>query len=281
MKNNGQVIERYMKHLETWGKSTNTILAYKSDISLFTKFISKPLSETTILDMDDYLYEIKDLKSRSKNRKIKCIRQFFDWMVKRELIEKNPFEDAKSFKEEKNVVEKLNQEEIENIEWGLQWTTRNPKRNVAIFLTQLNTGMRIHELLSLCPKDFFEFEDGHVEIEIIGKGGKKRSIPVSKVSYNRLLDFINACESEDDKLFNITEATYRNTLKKQLDKYVDRKIANPTHICRSTFASNLLAQGLDVVQVSNLLGHESLDMIKFYISNDKKTSLSFIEKISK
>lgn len=129
----------------------------------------------------------------------------------------------------------------------------NKVRNIAI--VQLNTGLRIGELLALTPNDV-DFENKTISITKTksDKGGLTapktissiRTIEVSDVVLNILHDFI----SEKKFIFNIHYVTVRKILK---------SVNVTSHMFRHTHVALLIEAGVPVKVISQRLGHANIN----------------------
>jgi integrase len=113
----------------------------------------------------------------------------------------------------------------------------------------LNTGLRRSEVLNLRWADI-----GDDELQIRGKGGKVRTIPLNAEAHSiikrqyRTSSFVFAVPNRNSSgvLRRVTE-----TIKRKTD------VPFHVHLFRHTFASRLLAAGVDVVTIGDILGHSA------------------------
>jgi len=189
--------------------------------------------------------------------------------VREKIIDENfcEFAIAKSQKEKRPISEKfLEENEYLNL---IELTKEkiNFKSYFAIYLISV-TGLRFAEALGLTWNDV-DFDNGLFDInktwnyalthdwaETKNKSSI-RKIPVSKDTLNLLKDYKENIWQENQYnriICDISNAAVNNTLK----KLVGRKVH--VHSLRHTYASFLIAQGIDLISISKLLGHENLNI---------------------
>ncbi|MDY5636496.1 MAG: tyrosine-type recombinase/integrase [Streptococcus orisratti] len=135
------------------------------------------------------------------------------------------------------------------------------------------TGMRFSEALGLTWKDI-DFENGIININKTfdysitqdfapTKNQQSiRQIPVDKNTLNILKDYKQNYYQEN-KLGRICYGTSNSYTNRKLKQLVGRDVHN--HSLRHTYASFLILKGIDLISISQLLGHENLNItLKVY-----------------
>jgi integrase/recombinase XerD len=148
------------------------------------------------------------------------------------------------------------------------------KRDKAILLTLLDSGLRASELCALLVGDV-DFKSGKVTIKAgeVGKakGGKGRIVFLGKSARRFLWRYLAEREDGEDpdaplflgKFYRpINRDTLRQLIKSLGEKAGLRK-CHP-HRFRHTFAITYLRSGGDIFTLKSLLGHGSLDMVEHY-----------------
>jgi integrase/recombinase XerD len=148
------------------------------------------------------------------------------------------------------------------------------RRDRAIILCLLDTGLRANELCSLLVGDF-DINTGRLQVKhgITGgaKGGKGRSVYLGKTGRNALWRYLAKREDGEDPktpLFcdRLSRPLKKDQLRKLLHFIGERAGVKRTypHKFRHTFAINYLRNGGDVFTLQSLLGHSSLEMVQHY-----------------
>jgi site-specific recombinase XerD len=142
-------------------------------------------------------------------------------------------------------------------------------RDKAIILVLLDTGLRASELLALNWPDI-DLTTGTVVIRK-GKGGKSRTVFVGRLTRQSLRQYARSRTDDNPAVFvtiqgeRLTYAGLREILRRRSKQ---AGLANPPspHDFRRACALTLLRNGADVVSVSRLLGHTSLEVTKRYLA---------------
>lgn len=144
-------------------------------------------------------------------------------------------------------------------------------RNKLIIELLYATGMRKSELFNLEEKDF---DYQRQEIRIFGKRRKERIVPMHKEIIDLLYQYLEQKniigKGEKRLLVNrdcspISIYQLNIIVRESLStSQVERK---SPHILRHTFATHLLNEGADIMNVKDLLGHASLEATQIYTHN--------------
>jgi site-specific recombinase XerD len=147
---------------------------------------------------------------------------------------------------------------------------RHPRRDEAILLFLLDTGVRASELCDLRLKDV---DSSGRRATVLGKGNKHRTVSFQKTTARALWQYLKEDEREvDDPLF-ISERGEPFT-RSGLLQLIERlgKAARITavrcspHTFRHTFAVEFLRAGGNVFTLQQMLGHTSLHMTNRYVA---------------
>ena len=87
----------FLENLENTGKSFNTLKNYKTDLNIFNQFLIQKgrklsLGEITHTEVEEYSYflEKKYNSPNSIRRRVQALRIFFDYLISKEIFDKNP-----------------------------------------------------------------------------------------------------------------------------------------------------------------------------------------------
>jgi len=254
--------------------SKNTILSYKNDLKDFKNFleiINKSPEEVDKKDVFNYLIHLskKRLKPSSLRRKISAIRSFYKFLIREEIIEKDPTDDLTFPKNEKKLPQVLTVEDIEKLINVIDNKTLKGKRDRAIIELFYSSGLRVSEIINLKIVDI-DFENNY--LKCFGKGSKERIVPFGELAKRYILDYL-----EERKRQNInSELLFVNKRgEKLLRQYINnflriyskkaklRKKVHP-HMLRHSFATHLLERGADLRSVQELLGHVDISTTQIY-----------------
>lgn len=151
----------------------------------------------------------------------------------------------------------------------------SPERDVAIIKTLLDSGMRVSELCSLRIVDL-DREDG--SIRVIGKGSKERSVYIGRSTRQALhvyLDRMRPGHHAEDPLFvaegghtpneALTPSGVGHVIAKAGRAAGVSGVRCSPHTCRHTFAISALRNGMSLLELQEILGHEDLATVKIYV----------------
>lgn len=278
-----QQISDYLEFLEVEkGLSSNTILAYRSDIFSFLDFLvdekitaAEDIERKHFGNYSKYLMN-KDIKPSSIVRKIASLKGLFRYLNAKEEIKTNPALGANSPRVPKILPKVVSIEEIEEI-----LRSEMTLLGRAIFELLYATGLRVSELVQL---EVANIDFAQNTIRTMGKGSKERVIPLGSMANIAIKNYIvdrdlilklsiNLKIINQKKLFinnrgqNISRQFVYNFIRncgKKIEKFIS------PHTIRHSFATHLLERGADLRVVQELLGHSSIVTTQLYTHISKK-----------
>ena len=282
MANIKEISDSWFSYLEKRKKySPNTITSYRKDLKEFLDFISahkggevtpEILISLKALDFRSFLANKKNkgLEATSIARNVAVIKSFYKFLDKEYAI-KNPSAPLiRSPKLPKKLPKALSEEqaqaaknEIENIKQSWEGL-----RDLAIFSLLYGSGLRISEALNLQRKNI-EGKDATI---IRGKGSKERSVPILPASLEYIAIYLAKVPhaiTENDFIFvgtrgkKLDPAIFQKNMRELRRKIGLPETATP-HALRHSFATHLLAAGLDLRSLQQVLGHSSLSTTQVY-----------------
>ena len=219
------------------------------------------------------------------NRKLSGIRGLFSYLYKNDLISQN-VTDKLDFKKLHQKMKKplTTQETVRLIDViyegekyyegrDLSEYLRRKQRDIALFTTYLGTGCRVSELVNI---DMDDIDFDTASFIVTRKGGEQQEIFMPVQVENEMFKYFeerkDAENVKDQKAFFINRQGKRMTVpgvEKILKKYCATVgITHPDktrpHALRRTFACNLLADGVDIKMVAELMGHKNIDVTHRY-----------------
>jgi integrase/recombinase XerC len=284
------MIDTFLQYLKFEKRvSPHTLLAYQKDLDQFRSFLSQTFSEeqaelathglirSWIINLTE-----EELAPQSINRKIACLRSFYKFLQRQEVISINPMLKIRVLKTKKGLPSFVKESEMAKLLDLLTFeNTFNGWRDKIILELFYSTGIRLSELIHL--KDRQVDIKGNT-IKVMGKRNKERIIPFP----SSLVTIIKTYRSFRDKevpenkseLLLVTEKgepcypvmIYR-IVKNYLNLYTTTDKRSP-HVLRHSYATHLLNKGAEINAVKDLLGHSSLAATQVYTHNS-------IEKLKK
>ena len=272
---------RFIKYLRFEKRlSENTVISYETDLNQFLSFYKEYSTSQKIEKVDKRTIRswivklsLSNLSAKSINRKIASLKSFFKFLVKRDLIKKNPSSHVTSLKTDQRIPTFIKEKDInflfKNIDVKEDCTGQ---RDLLILELLYGTGIRISELINIKISDI---NFAKKEIKVIGKRNKERIIPLHNNAIYQTKKFLQLAEKEGYEnqylLFTkkgekIYPMLINRIVKKHLSTLIKSKKYNP-HLLRHTFATHILNKGGDLNSIKDLLGHSSLAATQVYTHN--------------
>ena len=277
------MINTFLRHLQYEKRlSHNTVLAYENDLQQFSQFIRETFSHSDIGSADHTMIRSWIVKlveggigPSSVNRKIACLRTFYKFLLRQEIITRDPMGKINVLKTKKRLPAFVKEADMVNLlDNNVFPDTFEGQRDRLILEMFYGTGMRLSELLYLKEKDI---DLVNRTVKVTGKRNKERVIPFSTSLVVLIDNYVTIRNREVEmkdhgNLFvrSDGEACYPMMIYKTVKKYLDRF---PTvdkrspHVLRHTYATHLLDKGADLNAVKDLLGHTSLAATQVYTHN--------------
>jgi integrase/recombinase XerD len=280
-------IENYLIN----SKATKSIKTYYWEEKTFRSFIifcnKHEIKELEHLDKHvllDYIgfEKNRNLQNTTINKKIKLVKR----MIVYNDIDCNLLK-VKTLRERKKTVNDLSEKEIVYLFQylnGLDLKVINNYVYKVLYYLLFDTGVRIHEALNI-KKSNIDYEHNIIHLE------------VAKFDKERIIDFSSKLKPMILKLSNMHLGNYLfwNLLKdRQLDYdsdvqwlYRKMKMESPlefrhitAHRVRHTFASMSVKNGMNLISLKEILGHENLRTTNIYLHADRKSTKKDFDKYS-
>ncbi len=275
-----ELLNQYQLFLETVKNySTHTIKAYLADLQEFLSFFGHTDQEISLLNLENWQIRnylghlhLKGLSKSTVARKLASIRGFYRFLLKKEIIEYNPFTNINTPKKGQQLPRFLHYPDLQLILETIEVSTDLGLRNRAILETLYGSGLRISELISL-DVDNLNLDLGSVLV--VGKGRRERLAPLGRISVHWLEKYLEVSR-KNLKGKNTTDALFLNYAGKRLSprgvgKIIDKCVLKASldfkispHWLRHSFATHMLEGGADLRAVQELLGHKSLSSTQIY-----------------
>ena len=270
--------------------SPHTIGSYRDTFRLLLQFAEKRLGKApSALALEDlnapflgtFLDELESKRAngaRSRNLRLTAIRSFFRYaaleapqhsgLIQRVLVIPNK-------RQPRPLVGFLTRPEIDALLLAPNRDTWLGRRDHALLLTAVQTGLRLAEITSIRQQDVYLGTGAHVRCE--GKGRKERCTPLAKSTVAVLTAWIRD-QGEDgarilfpsarggrlsaDAVQHLV-AKYAAVAQKTCPSLTDKRLS--PHVLRHTTAMELLQAGVDRTLIALWLGHESIETTQIYL----------------
>ena len=259
--------------------SQNTIQSYFNDLGQFFSFLEKDSISAKLVSSKDvrswivYNKEI-GLESSTINRKISCLRSYFKFLIREEIISKNPINNINLLSVKKRLPVFVSEESMYNlfskVNFSNDFLGYRDKLMLELFY---QTGIRLSELINIKISDL----DVQKKIlRIFGKGGKERLIPILDqiiICYKEYMIFRQKMPSTFLFVTSKGKKAYPKMVYRIVNKYlgfISTVTKKSPHILRHTFATHLLDGGADLRVVQEMLGHTDPSTTQIYTHVSKK-----------
>lgn len=227
------------------------------------------------------------LSPRSINLLLSAWRGWFKWLGLQNDISMNPTDGIKAPKTGSPLPKALSVEEaVQLAEFKTpsssdKQDTRLIIRDHAIIELLYSCGLRVHELEGL-DAQASPLASGWIDLDaaqahVLGKGGKRRQVPVGGPAIQALKHWLNIrkefIKDNHAPLFlgrngtRLTAVQIRNRLR-QMAQHAGLSLHVHPHMLRHSFATHLLQSSQDLRAVQELLGHANISTTQIYTRLD-------------
>jgi len=267
-----ELAEAYLERLKAQrDPSDHTIRAYRSDLRDYTAFVQTnhdaQAGAQPILAYLRHLSTERGLAIRTTRRRIACLRGFFADLVQTNATERSPFHDLEirlpKAKSLPRALTRMDAAKLASSAWRA--TTSGPGEDIAVaiaVLLLLSVGLRVGELVQLREADFDPQGGG---LHVRGKGRRERRVPIVDT---RLRALLAKLQPSSDSLFHCRSVPWTTqSFRQRLRTFaaaagVTRRVT--PHMLRHTSATLLLEDGVDLLFLQRLLGHENIATTALY-----------------
>jgi len=287
------LIHRYLLHVRFEKRlADRTVSLYTEDLHKLNLLAAEAgLTSLTLIDSAHIRRWMAHMHAGGRSpRGIALIlsgwRGFFNWLGKEGLISANPLSGLRAPKAAKPLPKAL------NVDDAVQLAQHRPldadpwlqARDTAMVELFYSSGLRVGELMGLDvqashqAKGWIDWQSA--EAHVLGKGSKRRSVPVGQQAMAALHAWIAvraeglpASAAEQNALFvgqRGTRLTAQALWQRLRLRGLQAGIATPVHphMLRHSFASHVLQSSGDLRGVQELLGHANISTTQVYTRLD-------------
>jgi integrase/recombinase XerD len=271
--------------------SRNSVNAYMTDVRQLAAYLLEQhksnLAQATGEELKQYVRLLHNTKQQPRTiaRKISAFKVLYVFLAER-YGATNSAAVLIMPKIDKSLPVYLTHDEIKTlIEAAMKDDSVKGKRNLMMLQLLYATGLRITELIML-RSESVHFDTGF--LNVIGKGGRQREIPVPLSIAQQLHTYWREIVPQlllesaangaakhllfpsvrNGEVTAITRQAFWGVLKKLLVKSGITKNVSP-HTLRHSLATHLLQAGADIRSLQLWLGHEQMSTVEIYTHLDK------------
>jgi integrase/recombinase XerD len=247
------------------------------------------LSQTTVLN---YLETRNELSTSTKSGIIITLRDFFRYLRNEGILSKDLSVNLKAANNGKSehLPSAYSTDEIRSVLSSVDRTTPGGKKDYAVIILAVDTGMRMSDIINLKLSDI-KWNVGTIEI-VQEKTGEFLRLSMSDALKWALLDYLIHARPKDTAFENVflrslapvspyvSAGCYYN----RLNKYFKAAGVNTKgkhhemHTLRHSLATRLMRDDVSITVISEVLGHKFANVTKQYIRIDiEKLRLAALE----
>tara|TARA_B100000965_G_scaffold130897_1_gene109115 strand:+ start:168 stop:1085 length:918 start_codon:yes stop_codon:yes gene_type:complete len=280
--NNHLILENFLEALASEkGLAVNTRISYKNDILQFLNFLEKnkkEIIEITSIDIEKFIskFTTLGLEKSTISRKMSALSHFFIFLLEENIIKSNPINELDLPKKIKKLPKILSIDQVEKlIKFSREDQSMNGIRLNTMIEILYATGIRVSELVEMKLSATYA-EKNFLLVQ--GKGNKERLVPIGENTEDKIKDylkirnnFINN-DTESKWLFpskqsskgHISRQRFNQLLQTLCERVNLNNIRISPHKLRHAFATHLLANGVDLRSLQQMLGHADISTTQIY-----------------
>lgn len=220
----------------------------------------------------------KTLKKSTQNYYLIALRSLLEFFAEKKIAALSPTLIKLAKDKSDKEVKFLELKDLEKLLLSPDVKTKIGLRDRAILETLFSTGLRVAELVNLNREQVkISAHTDDLEIAVIGKGEKVRTVYFSERTVKWLKAYLNKRNDIDEALFinykpgaqnssqprRLTTKSIEDIVKKYV-KISGVPITATPHTLRHSFATDLLSQGVDLRLVQEFLGHRNIATTQIY-----------------
>ena len=248
-----QAVGAYLQSLAAAGRSPETIASRRSALLRLGFYAKTDKLKSVAKCVPQFLAFQNDRLSHNTAAQMSIrLRRFFLYCVEARLLKHSPFDALPKPRTHIKMVVPLTDLELRRL------LDAGDTLDRAIIILLLSTGLRIAELASLRWSDV----RGDT-LHVTGKGGKDRLVAVGGVAYRLLLSLPHV----NDYVIPLSKQTMQIRMAS-----LSRRTGVPCycHLLRHCCADRLRENGVDVSEISTILGHASLQTTMIYLRGNQQ-----------
>ena len=282
----------------------NTISSYRDTFRLLLAFMAESnadiskiaiydISHDRVLEFMTWLAEVRKNGVSTKNVRLAHIKSFFRYVMMTTPEHSEQCRKILSIpfgKEDKKPPVCMSTDAIKQLLASIDSSVDEGLRHLALLSLMYDSACRVQEIIGLNVMDFHSGQCCRIYVH--GKGNKYRSIPLLSETEKIVSKYIKHFRlTPDSPLFcnKNGERLTRQGIRYIIQKY--SKMANENtpgiiegsaypHILRHSKATHLVNRGVNIYNVRDFLGHESVATTQIYLTTNPEITRKAIESVA-
>ncbi len=276
--------------------SPHTIKSYSHTLSLFISFLevekkiapsdfcSKCFSRNYIEEWILWLKNKRDNSPETCNNRLASLRAFLKYLGGRDVSFLYLSQEASQIPRRKTLRKKINgmsKKAIQTLMSVPDISAKTGRRDLVLLIVMYNTAARIDEILSMKIQQL-HLDTDKPNVTVIGKGNKIRTLYLLPKSVAHLEKYLKEFHTEKPNpesyvFYSRNTGTMGKMSQEAVNKQFKKYAASAHTICdevpvnlhahqiRHAKASHWLEDGMNIVQISFLLGHSNIQTTMAYL----------------
>ena len=285
-------ISRFTEHLEAQNFSPRTVEAYTRHAREFTAFLERYYPRVTRPNevvreiVDDYQRFVREAKTQDGRPpanatirlKLTAVKTLFAFLAKQDLVLRDPTTVIVAPKEEQRLTRRVpTDDEMRDLLDAVKPRDAESIRDRAILELFYACGIRTSELCDLKVSEV-DLKEQTATI-VHGKGGKTRIVPIGQYAAYYIGLYLGKARKrllrgkklDPGNLFltangnPFSRQTINRSVMGRVNRLLDGEKRITCYSLRHATATALIAHGVDIAYVAQLLGHSSLETTQRYL----------------
>lgn len=259
------ILNEYLLSLKLANKAEATISNYRSILERFFSECTVPIND---LISDDVLKWFQAYSVGKKEKTLDLVlstfSSFFKFCMAEDYMDIMVIKNRWRPKIPLSLPKYLNEQEYARVKLAAE---KFPLRDRVLVLFLFSSGCRRFEVIQLAIQDV-DLDKRTAVVK--GKGKKIRNIHFSEECGLLLKEYLSTRSGDQTEPLFLNKFNKRlgrggiYNITKKLGKLADLEQTLHPHVCRHTFATNMLARGADLEFIADELGHNDLNTTRVY-----------------
>ena len=290
--------------------SSHTLKSYRYALALYIGFLKTEKKVSTeslcgrcfdrvvIEEWLKWLIDLRGCSPETSNNRLASLRAFLKYLGSREISLLYLYEDATRIPRKKQFrrkVKGISKKAVQVLLHVPDLSTKTGRRDLTLMIIIYSTAVRIDEILSLKTEQL-HLDAEKPSVTVIGKGSKIRTMYLLPRAVSHLKKYLKEFHGDtpDPKAYifysrntGLYGKMSQTAVNKQLKKHAksahemcdEVPLDLHAHQLRHARASHWLEDGMNIVQISFLLGHEQLQTTMVYIDITLEQELKALQTL--
>jgi integrase/recombinase XerC len=273
-------VNQFLNYLEKERRySAHTIVSYRNDLTQLSNFLQEDfdlsqVENATTQMLRSWIVALMELglTAKSVNRKISSAKSYYNYLLRKEVIEASPTTKLVVPKIKRSLPKFIKSSEMETLLDDMQFEDDFAGQRDRLIIEVLYAcGLRLSELIGLRDGDFSRYES---TLKVLGKQNKERIVPLHSKVQKLMQTYLDLKGQQHESpyifLTDKGEKLYPKFVYRKVNHYLSQvtsaKRKSP-HVLRHTFATHMLNNGADLNTIKEILGHANLSATEVYTHN--------------